>query len=329
MSGAEPSLGFSDWIHARLGYVFGNDGKGGSGTSVQLMDGSSALLTARHVVIDCILTGSIQVGNVGDQHMAIPKRIWISARTDAAYIISSNPNPRSETLSFADWTSPPLHISAGHLVYPSGVPGSWKIIDSEKRALPRIKALVYESTLANPPQQGSFIICNVNEKDLRLPKSFRGMSGGALFSADKRFLGILDSEVRDGSGGGERKIRVTPIQDLEELHGPNQLPLPIHMGQKVDGKFPLVQIGNPTRKAVIQVHGDMCRSLIQPGFSFGRIRMIRFLTPPEAADYSITMESIFYPTDDSDAGRKAAFDQELRLILSSIGWGIEGPSLPE
>lgn len=324
MNRAQPSPDFLNWIHSRLGYVVGNDGRGGSGICIQLADGSDAILTARHVVIDCILTGSISVARVGDKQMVFPKRIRISSRTDAAYIISSDPNPPTAKLSFAGWTTPPVNLSAGLSVFPSGVPGSWKRVDEEKNAIPYVKALVYGTTLANPPRQGNFIICNVNEHVPQLPKTFGGMSGGALFTSDKKFLGVIVSEARNIGGSGHGKIQVVPVQDLDELYGPIQLPLPDHLKLKVSAVFPVVHQQDPKRKSQLEVQGDLHWSQGQPQFSFGRIQMIRFLTPPGAELLYINVESLFFPNEDTDAGRKQAFDEALRFLLSDLGWGIEG-----
>lgn len=331
MTNGQPPPTFGSWVQSRLGFVFGRDGKGGSAVCVQLKDGADALLTARHVVIDSLLTGAMTVARVGDKETFIPKRIRISSRTDAALITAGNPVPWSEKVSFAEWTTPSSDTPAGLIVFPCGFPGRWKVIDIENKAIPSMKALIYGTKLSDPPRKGGLLVCDIDENEPGMLPTFEGMSGGPMFSKDGIFLGILDHQIRRIGGGDHGEVHVSPVEELTELHTPFVAPLSDYTRQEAWAPvLNLVNKDDRTHTVQLELRADMYWSVSQPESKcgrFGRIQMIRFLSPDGETQYPINTESVFYPKDDTPKERERALDEEVRFLLDRTGWGID-PSTP-
>src|SRR5688572_33325528 len=79
----------SRWIIARVGYVSGADGRGGSGVFVKTVRDEFALLTARHVVVGCLETGLVSIGVNTDGQVALcpAERVVVSTVSDAALLL--------------------------------------------------------------------------------------------------------------------------------------------------------------------------------------------------------------------------------------------------
>src|SRR5450759_1899632 len=109
------------------GLVVGRNGKGGSGTCVRLDDGAVALLTAKHVVIECIRnTGEIRIAapfcGVGFQ---LPRSIRMdsSQQGDAAFLVFNDLATGIPAIPFASWTANHADIAIGLPVFACGFPG--------------------------------------------------------------------------------------------------------------------------------------------------------------------------------------------------------------
>lgn len=317
----------SSWVQSRLGMIVGADGRGGSGACIELEDGSEALVTARHVIIDTILTGSMSIARFSDRQTITPERIRISSRSDAAYIVSKSSNPESPRIKFKDWTETNAELKAGMLVLPVGFPGAWKEVDEEKKAIPSMKALALATTLSDPPARGDYIICDLDERVPGLPSTLAGMSGGPLFSADRKFLGVLVHEVRRIGNGEHGEIHAAPVSELRELFEPAKSSISDYIRQKASAPaLPLVNQRDQSRRATMEIQAEMYWSEKTPNAPmgrFGRIQMLRFLTPPGAENFPINTESLFFPNDDSEAARKRALHEEVKFLLNRTGWAIE------
>lgn len=113
------------------GVVVGATGRGGSGTCVQLEDGPIALLTAKHVVIECLRnTGRVAIAAYGKPFGdPLEIRMDSSQAGDAAYLVFQTARTPEEFVPFSKWTTSRTDLVLGQRVIACGYPGAFRAIE--------------------------------------------------------------------------------------------------------------------------------------------------------------------------------------------------------
>jgi hypothetical protein len=112
-----------EWIVRRLASIMGADGRGGSGTFVELPNGDLAILTAKHVIIGCLLTGEITAGRITSPARTIePRTIRIDSKHDVACVTVDRSSFAGDSLDLASSTTPAA-ISMDSPVIAAGIVG--------------------------------------------------------------------------------------------------------------------------------------------------------------------------------------------------------------
>ena len=169
-----------------LAVVAGPGGKGGTGTCVRMEDGSVAVLTAKHVVWECLRnTGRVGVGTFNvtlqDPNMI---RMDSTQQGDAALLFFKGPQPKVKAIAFADWTKDRSDLQVGQTVYTLGFPGASRNLDGLRLNL-GVAFMMAPILALEPGRVVSRIIEGEGVPDLR------GLSGAGLFSDDGRFIGVV------------------------------------------------------------------------------------------------------------------------------------------
>lgn len=308
------------------GVIWGSDGKGGSGVCVRLKDGQVALLTAKHVLIECLRnTGKVLIGapcmGVAPQS---PKFIKMdsSQEGDAVYLGFHNPTASMHGISYESWTNKSLKVLGGALVYVSGYPGALKQFD-DTGIRPKVSCLLGKLFTKITTVSANSFACFVDEtRDV--PESLEGMSGGGAFSDDGKFLGIVVSEKRRLTATNGEVHVLTP-SGFQELYTPFSFPPEIALG----GFHSYMQTltlkmysGQSKHVASVAVTAEFYWSKTNPSHRFGRVGklfLLEFLIPGKPR-YPINIESIFYWDADTDEARAMAMTEEAKYLLLRIGW---------
>jgi hypothetical protein len=121
----------ADQLAKCSGLVVGADGRGGSGTCVQLEDGTVALLTARHVVLECLRnTGRVAIAAYGvNFHEPRSIRMDSSQHGDAALLVFKNLASNVQAIPFAEWTDRRTDIQPGQRTLACGFPSVLKKVE--------------------------------------------------------------------------------------------------------------------------------------------------------------------------------------------------------
>ncbi|MCX5784564.1 MAG: serine protease [Elusimicrobia bacterium] len=313
----------AEWIDARLAIVIGSDGRGGSGICIETAEGEVAVLTARHVVVDCIRTGALLVGRRSQHSTIRPTRIRISSQSDVAYLIVDKNAFQGDYLSYPEWTKPYASITNSQSVMAYGALGSEKEIDIEARTISSVKILSYLTKISK--FKDDLITCDIIP-DRDTPKTFKGMSGGPLFDLNGNFMGVLIEEIRRGGESIPTALQIAPVNELKELHVPFQSPLNDYFGEKITART--LDIVNPENTGItdkLEVNGEFYWSDKTPDALYGKmgkILFLRFLTG-NAQYYPINTEALFTWDTNTKAERIKSFDEAVRFFLFSIGWGID------
>jgi hypothetical protein len=321
----------SGWTLERVGYVLGADGRGGSGVFVEMPNGSTALLTARHVLVRAILSGDIAVAGyiAGVARSVQPVALRISARADGALLFVPG-DLQVARLSCAEWdpNSQP-QIAKGRPVIAAGVPRCWKDEpDLEKRRINSMKTLLFWTAVVAPPEAGvcDFIQCDIDEKIPGLPSTFRGMSGGPVFSLNQELVGINKGECRGDADGILFSLPREAWRDLYYPLDPTADMPSDYRRQEMGAVFFARDESQPDDAAPVRVQfeGDVYWSESDPTHQygeFGRVLCARFGADPETRRYAINMESVFFlPIDHSEEDRGEALRAEGEAILTSMGF---------
>lgn len=327
----------NEWIMSHMGCVLGSDGRGGSGTFIELDDGRLAFLTARHVIVQCILTGEMTVSRLnssGAAHSAEPDAIRIDCNKDAAYLILNANKFEGSRLPYAALSQLQKDISVGMPVIVSGVVGEWKQPDVIARVIPQIKVLYYWTGVTDPENDRQLIVCDVDESNSELPLSFGGMSGGPCFSLDRILLGVNIHEIRRKPGTKLGEIQVVRINKLKNLFEPFQVPPGSpedYMRQEVTGIFWAIKQDNESQKVRMAVKVEFFWSLSNPDAKFGRFGRIIGLClnlSEGAKRYPINCESVFKYEGDTRADRLKALQEELDYFLMDTDFRAEQDGNP-
>ena len=316
------------WIRRRTACVVGADGLGGSGVFVRLEDGHLAVLTARHVVVACILTGEITVARIdkAGSRSIEPIKISIDNRTDSALLLVDEGVLPGEALAFPEWTSEAVEVSKGMPVISTGAVGEWKDINHDSREIRLTKVLGFWTGVVEPKNTSVMIVCDIDETNGELPKSFRGMSGGPLFSVARKFAGINTTEERYPGGPNSGRLAITPAFSLLALYTPFR---PAEDAPKdyirQGAAYSFLAVNKEDKKTVRTLLGvDFFWSSGSPEATDGqiaRIDTIQFFHLPGSERYLVNMEAIFRWYDlNNEENRLAALQEELVFFLTRIGF---------
>lgn len=307
------------------GLIVGRNGKGGSGTCVQLSDGTVALLTAKHVVIECIRnTGEIAIAapfsGVGFQQ---PRSISMdsSQQGDAAILVFNGLVAEIPAIPFASWTANHAEIAVGLRVFACGFPGALRKLEGSKLT----PAFAYLGDKISSIQ-GNAVACGINETIKDMPSQFGGMSGGGLFSAEGDFLGVIVEESRRLTQSRGELLSLLPGA-FEELYKPYSMPPDVPKGgyyaEERSFVLDLLKPDNSGIQATVGVLAELYWSMTDPNHKYGRIgRLItlEFIIPGIDTHYPINIESLFSWSDDTETGRMSAIQEEFKFLLLRMGW---------
>lgn len=320
-----------DWLRQRMGTILGADGRGGTGTFIELKDGRVALLTARHVVVRCILTGEMTSARLAEPMACSiePRAIRIDCRKDAAFLVFDASDLQGEFVPYAEWSPALPELAARTPVIVSGVVGEWKELDLATKSIPITKWLQFWTGITEPRDHQGYIVCDVNEADAKLPRSFGGMSGGPCITTSRRLLGVNTGEIRRKAGSSTGEFYVTRLSDLQNLFEPHVPPPDAptdYMYQKASLGFTAASRENREVKVPAVVHVEYFWSASDPDAPHGRVGRIigaRFGEADGAGRYIVNTESIFHWYDgDSDEDRLRALYEELAFFLQDTGFDL-------
>lgn len=312
------------------GLVVGSNGKGGSGTCVQLEDGKIALLTAKHVVIECLRnTGRVLItaDNINLQE-PLYIRMDSSQQGDAAFLVFRNLAVNPKAVPFAEWSSNRPDIAVGHRVFTCGFPAAFRRIEEEDRKIHIMSgfARMEGEILAI---EGNRVVSGINETIGGIPSTLRGLSGGGLFSSDDRFIGIVVEEKRRGSKSRVELYSLLP-GEFTELYTPFTMPADAPAGGFFgEDRSVLLELQKPDGSGIQAIVGAKAQcywSRTNPDHKYGRVgRLIslEFIIPGIDTHYPINIESIFTWSGDTEEDRLAAIYDEFKFLLLRIGWLIK------
>jgi len=250
----------------------------------------------------------------------------MARHTDAALVFVSDQAPIAAKLPAEAWdprAAPDVRKGLGVVL--GGAPGEWKSEpDVERRAIDFMKTLLYWTAVTNP-NEGGLIMCDVDESNHDIPKSFKGMSGGPALDIEHGLVGVNMGERRTKPDG---IMAVTPRQSWTDLFYPFELPAgaPEIFGQRmafvaldardIDGR----RDQTPIRVTFI---AEFFRSPDHPDHqygTFGRVVCVLFGTTPDRTRYRVNLESVFFPASDKPEDWKTAFHEEAAYILDSMDY---------
>lgn len=317
------------WIQAHLAIVLGAGGRGGTGIYMDLEDGRLAALTARHVVVNCILTGELTVGSLNGPRLQslVPQEIRIDHSRDAAFLVVARKTHEGEAVPYSESLGSDVEIYERMPVIVSGVIGEWKTPDTKTRHIPKTPILHFFTNVIDPDRNG-YVICRVDETSVQIPASFRGMSGGPCVSDDRRILGICIAEYRRRPGTGDGEIKVTRLSHLRPLFKPVHRglnDLTVHRQVSMD----FWAISKETGQRVLaSVLAQVLSSRSTPDASQGRTCRIvgmKIVTPPSAEAYIINCYYTFTCSGHTDEDLHQALADEVGLFLMDTDFKLDSP----
>ena len=340
-------LKLADDIAQKSGLVLGKDGRGGSGTCVRLDNGDLALLTAKHVVVDCLLTGELSIARSSDKCTDLPKRIRMDSTQmgDAAYVVLRRQDGKAPAIPFSQWTQNTQKLGTGAFGLASGFPGELrKPINKICQALCALRRLFgatvkqaiiprhmfFQTAISRT--SSDLVVCSIDERIKGFPTTLRGMSGGSLFTLDGDFVGVLIEERRKLTPvSGELDVLLPGA--FTELYTPFQPPpgSPTdYWGQQAwSPVFNIVHMNDKKRKAKIQVSAELFWSEKSRASQYGRMGRISFFTfiiPGFKQQYPVNTEALFYWDEDTEAAKLKALHEAIVFLLLRSEWGIDTPA---
>jgi hypothetical protein len=221
------------WAEDRGALMFDALGSLGSGVFIELSDGTEAVLTAKHVVVDSICTGELTVQRWGAlKQSLLPAEIWIDSTHDAAVIVCHALGKTGKVVPRSEWRFPPPLPQKGQGVQCSGAPGEFKSAPNlADRTVHTIKWLALMTTVTDASRE--VVACDVDESQC-VPSTFGGMSGGPAIVLERRLFGINVTEQRRLTSS-DGKLNVLPLESflafIDSLHGHIVVGLPAGEGK--------------------------------------------------------------------------------------------------
>jgi hypothetical protein len=305
------------------GLVIGRNAKGGSGICVCLEDGKVALLTAKHVVIECIR-------NTGEIAIAVPAsgiefhrprliRMDSSQQGDAAFLVSDQ-LASLPAIPFEEWTKNHPDLGPNVVIAALGYLAVSKKVEGRRIG----STLCFLSDVIL--NVGRYIVtCGINEKAPNMPKRLDGMSGGGLFAITGDFLGIVISERRNVTPT-RGELDVLLPSGYEELYKPFSMstdgPGPGFYGEDMTVAIS-IKNGSGKLIATIGSNVEMFWSKTNPEHRYGRVgrlTTLEIVIPGIETHYPINIESLFFWDEDSSEGRLKAAREEFKYLLLRMGW---------
>jgi hypothetical protein len=326
----------SKWTMERVGYVLGLDGRGGSGVFVEMSDGRTALLTARHVLVPAILSGEVTVAHYLSRKIRSiePTAIRFAARSDAAIVVVPDGLVQAR-LAKGDWNPDgALEALPGQGAIAAGAPGEWKAEpDLARRVIESMKTLLFWTAVVDA-DAGGLLVCDVDEKLATIPSTFRGMSGGPVFDIGRRLLGINKGEQR---GRPDARLFATPRRSWQDLYSP--FLSPDDMPTDYTHQTAVLQVSVSHESSPTNSHPILATFLAEFFWSpsnpthkfgeFGLITAMMFGHRPATTRYRINVESIFFlPVQHNQRERLQAFRDEAVLMLEEMGYRVLPPGTP-
>ncbi len=308
------------------GLVAGSNGRGGSGTCVQLEDGAIALLTAKHVVLECLRnTGRVGIAAYGVkfQEPALI-RMDSSQYGDAAYLVFKDVPVTHKALPFAVWTKNRTDIRVGQHVLVCGFPGAFRKI--EGRSVTPTVIWVGDQILAI---EGNRVVSGIDETIKGVPSTFGGLSGAGLFSDDGRFIGVAIEEKRRVSRQRGELCSILP-GEFPELYTPFSMPPEApsgeyHAERRVVSMTLLKPDGSGVQ-AIVGVMAECLWSAINPDHECGRVGRLlslEFNIPGIETHYPININSTFTWSGDTEEDRLKAIHEEFKFLLLRMRWLVK------
>lgn len=306
--------------------LLGMNGKGGSGTFVRLKDGQIALLTAKHVVIECIRnTGEILVwAPLFEKQFRRPIMIRMdsSQQGDAALVTFENPHKGIRPIPFKDWTQNQPGLEVGSKVLACGYPAALRDIEGRK-ITPKFGWLRDRVISLNETS----VVCGIDESMERV-ETYEGLSGGGLFSEHGKFLGVIIAERRRiAKTKGE--LHALRPRCFPELYTPFSFPPDApkggYHGRREKLSLNIFKPGGTEILVTVGCLAELMQSKTAPNHRHGRIGRlltIEFIFPNQEMHYPININSLFTWSDDSEAGHIAAIRDEFKFLLMRMGWLI-------
>jgi len=300
-----------------LAVVAGPNGKGGTGTCVQMEDGSVAVLTAKHVVWECLRnTGRVGVGGF-NMKLQSPNMIRMDStqQGDAALVFFKDPQPKLKAIPFADWTKDRSDLQVGQTVYTLGFPGAWRKLDGPH--LNTRTAVMVTSILALEPGR---VVSGIVEGE-GVP-ALAGLSGAGLFSDDGRFIGVVVERK------GSEMYSLLP-SEYSELYVPFSFPPgappPPYYHERHGMTMVLHKLDGTGVQARVGAVADCYWAAADPDHPLGRIGRIfclEFVVPGINKHYPMNMNSKFTWLRHTEEDRRKAMAEEFKFLLLRMRWEI-------
>ena len=302
--------------------VFGSNGKGGSGTCVELADGSIAVLTAKHVVLECLRnTGHVGIGayNVRYQEADLI-RMDSSQDGDAAYLEFKKRPTTVKAVPFAEWTMTRPDLAAGQRVIAVGFPGALRRREGN-RMIPnpawlrdRIHAV-----------ERNRVVSGLNEREEGVPPTLGGLSGAGLFSDDGKFIGVVVEEKRRITETRGELYTLLP-SEFGELYTPFTYPQSSAGPFHVENQALRMTLLRPDGQGILAIVGVLVEyawSTKDPAFKHGRLYSLEFIIPGIDRHYPININSHFTWDGDTEEDQAKAAQEAFKWLLLRMRWLLD------
>jgi hypothetical protein len=296
--------------------VIGANGKGGSGVCVQLEDGAIAVLTAKHVVLECLRnTGRVRIAayNVKSQDPELI-RMDSTQQGDSAYLMFKEPPTTVKAVPYPDWTTSRLDLEVGQRVITVGFPSFLRKREGNM-LIPRI-AWLGDSIVAI---QGNHIVSGINEIIEGMPNTLEGFSGAGLFSDDGRFIGVVVEEKRRLTESFGELYSLLP-SGYAGLYTPFSAPPGRYHNDQRALRITLLRRDGTGIQAIVGVLAQCIWSRTDPAERYGRLFSLEFVIPGINEHYPININSEFTWTGNAEADRIRAMEEEFRFLLLRMRW---------
>jgi hypothetical protein len=303
-----------------IAVVAGANGKGGSGTCIELEDGAIAVLTARHVVWECLRsTGHVGIAAYGVK-LQDPDLIRMDSTQDGdvAYLVFKKRPTTVKAVPFAEWTTTRLDLLVGQRVVTAGFPGAFRKVEGRKIS----PGMVWLGDVIRSIEAGR-VATGIDETLEGIPSTFEGLSGAGLFSADRKFVGVVVEERRKVTESFGQFHSLLPCE-FAELHTARWAPSGHYHNEQRALRLTLLK----PDKSVQAIVGVLAQCIWtgteeKPEERYGRLYTIEFVIPGIDQHYPININSTFTWTGDSEEDRLNAMREEFKFLLLRMRWLVK------